>query len=60
MSSPILVGINRKDKGVFAHMVPKKGFDAHAIMIVGREIKLTGYNKLILKSNQEASIEGEI
>ena len=56
-SLPIIVGINRKDKGAFAHMVPSKGHDAHAIKMVAREIKLAGYNKLILKSDQEPSIK---
>ena len=55
-SSPILVGINRKDTGVFAHMVPKKGVDAHAAKTIGREIKLTGYSKMIFKSDQKHAI----
>ena len=55
-ASPIIVGINGKDKGVFAHMVPRKGIDAHAIKMIAREVKLTGYSKLILKSDQEPAI----
>ena len=55
-ASPIIVGINRKDKGVFAHMAPREGVDAHAIKIIAREIKPAGYNKLILKSDQEPAI----
>ena len=52
-SSQIFVGINRRDKGVFAHMVPKKGVGAHAVEMIGREINLIGYSKIILKSGQE-------
>ena len=55
-SSPILVGNNRKDKKVFAHMVPKKGVDAHAVKMIGRDIKLTGYSKIILKLDQEPAM----
>ena len=36
-SLPILVGVDRKSKWLFAHMVPKKGHDAHAIKIMSRE-----------------------
>ena len=35
-SLPILGGTDRKSKMCFAHMVPKKGHDAHAIKIVER------------------------
>ena len=55
-SLPIVVGVDRKSKGVFAHMVPKKGHDPHAIKMVGREVRLAGYNRLILKSDQEPSV----
>ena len=34
----ILVAIDRKTKSIFAHMVQKKGYKAHAITILGREI----------------------
>ena len=37
-------------------MVPKKGVDAHAVKMMGREIKLSGYSKMILKSDQEPAI----
>ena len=55
-SSPIIVGVNRKDNGVFAHMAPRRGVDAHAIKMIAREVKLTGYSKLILKSDQVLAI----
>ena len=40
-SLPILVGIDRKDRGSFAHMVPATGHDAHASKMVAREIKFS-------------------
>ena len=33
-------------------MAPKKGVDAHAVKMTGREIKLTGCSKMILISDQ--------
>ena len=53
---PILVGMDRKSKWVFAHMVPKKGNDAYAIEIMGREIRLSRYIAMIFKSDQKDSI----
>ena len=55
-SLPILVGFDRKKKWYFAHMVPKKGHDAHAIKIMAREVNISGYSQLILKSDQEPAI----
>ena len=54
-SLPILVGVDGL-KWKCAHMVPAKGLDAHAITMVVGEIKLSGYSRLILKSDQEPSI----
>ena len=51
-SLPIIVGVHRKSKWTFAHMVPSKGLDVHAVKMVNREIRLTGYSKMILKSGQ--------
>jgi len=59
-SLPILTGIDRRTKLVFAHMVPKKGHDAQAIKQLAREIKLSGYSRLVLKSDQEPSIKALI
>ena len=56
-SPPFLVGPDRKTKWVFAHMVPKKGHNSHAARIVGREIRLAGYSKTALKSDQEPGIK---
>jgi hypothetical protein len=53
---PILVGIDRRTKWIFAHMVPSKGLDAHAIKMMQREVRLSGYSRMILKSDQEPSI----
>ena len=55
-SLQILVEVDRTSKWVFAHMVPKKGLDAHAIKIVGREIRLAGYWRMAFKSDQEPYI----
>merc|ERR1712185_638927 len=38
-------------------MVPKKGHDAHAIKVAGREVEMSGYGRMILKSDQEPSIK---
>ena len=56
-SLPIIAGVDRKHKYPFAHMVPKKGHDAHAIKMVSREIKLSGHSRLTIKSDQESSIK---
>ena len=58
-SLPIIVGKDRSCKWVFAHMVPKKGHDPHAIQMIKTEIHLSGYNRVIVKSDQEPSIFGE-
>ena len=53
-SLPILVGVDGL-KWNCAHMVPNKGLDPHAIKMVTREIKLSGYSRILLKSDQEPS-----
>ena len=55
-SLPIICGVDRKPKWAIAHMVPRKGVDAHAVKMVNREIRLAGYSTMILKSDQEPSI----
>ena len=55
-SLPILVGVDRKSKWVFAKMAPSKGLDPHAVKMINREITLSGYSRLVLKSDQEPSI----
>ena len=37
-------------------MVPEKGLNAYAVAALGREITLSGYNRMILKSDQEPAI----
>ena len=53
---PIRVGGNGKSKRLVAHMVPKKGHDAHAVNTVGGEMCLSGQTSMVLKSDQEPSI----
>ena len=51
----IIVGVDGL-KLKCAHMVRKKGFDPHAIKTVSREIRLAGYTRMLVKSDQEPSI----
>ena len=53
---PIIVGLDRKRKSHMAHMVLEKGRNPFAIAMVSREIELAGYNRLILKTDQEPAI----
>ena len=46
-SLPILVGVDGKSERVCAHMVPSKGFDPHAVKMVSREIRPSGYSRMI-------------
>ena len=55
LTLPILVGVDGL-KWKCAHMVPKKGLDPHAIKVLVREIKLSGYSRVVMKSGQEPSI----
>ena len=55
-SLPKVVGASRKSEIVFAHMLPTESHDAHAIKTVGREIRLSGYMVVIVKSDQESAI----
>ena len=55
-SLPIIVGSGRKHKWKIAHVVPRKGHDAHAIEMVAREIRISGYSKMILKLDHEPAI----
>ena len=58
-ASPILVGGDRKSKLVFAHVVLKKGHDPHTLKIASREIRLSGYSKVVFKSDQGRVITGQ-
>ena len=55
-SLPILVGVDGKSERVCAHMVPSKGFDPHAVKMVSREIRPSGYSRMIFKLDQYPSI----
>ena len=54
---PILVMKNAYDKWVSAIVVPEKGACEYAIKAVSREIQTAGYNRIIIKSDQEPSIK---
>ena len=55
-SLPILVGIDHDTGWISAYMVSKKGFDKYAVGCMVRDVDHSGYNKLILKSDQENSV----
>ena len=55
-SLPIIGMIDRHDKWVSSMMVPQSGLDSYAVGAVVREIELSGYNQLILKSDQGPDI----
>ena len=54
-SLPIILGFNRKKKWYFAHMALKNRH-AHAIKIVVRKVSISGYSRLIMKSNQQPAV----
>ena len=54
---PILVMKNAYDNWVSAIVVPEKGACDYAIKAVSREIQNAGYNRIIIKSNQEPAIK---
>ena len=51
------MGFDREKKRYLAHMVPKTGHDAHAIKIMAREVSISGYSELIVKTDQEPTIK---
>ena len=55
-SLPIIGMIDRHDKWVASMMVPQSGLDSYAVGAVVREVELSGYNQLILKSDQGPDI----
>ena len=54
---PILVMKNSADKWVSAIVVPQKGSNEYAINAVAREVQNAGYNRLIIKSEQESAMK---
>ena len=55
-SLPILAGIDNKAKWHTAIMVPEKGVNGYAVGALAREIELSGYNRMIIKSDQESAL----
>ena len=53
---PILMGVNHESNWITANMVPRKGPDPFAVHVVVKEIEASGYNKMIVKSDQEPAI----
>ena len=49
--------IDRENKWVSAIVVKRKGVDAYAIEAIGKEIGNSGFNRVIIKSDQEATIK---
>ena len=54
----ILVMIDRRSKWIWAHVVPNKGALKHwfPLSAVVRDIDLTGYKRIVMKSDQENAI----
>ena len=53
---PILVMKDRKSKSIAANVVPEKGVNQYAIKRLAKDIQLLGYQKIILKSDNENAI----
>ena len=51
-----IIGIDREHKWISAIVVKKKGLDAYAVEAIGKEIGNSGFNRAIIKSDQESSI----
>ena len=56
-SLPTIVMLDSGYKWHVARVVPKKGKDPYAIKSIGKHIENMGYNKMIIKSDQEPSIK---
>ena len=54
--SPILAGIDAKSGTMFAQVVPEKGIHSYAVKRLSQEIRRMGYQKIVLKSDQEPAI----
>ena len=53
---PILVMKDRESGTVMSRLVPEKGATGYAVKRLAQDIDLLGYNKLVLKSDQEPAI----
>ena len=51
-----IIGIDRENKWVSAIVVQKKGLDPYAVEAIGKEIGNSGFNRVIIKSDQEPAI----
>ena len=51
-----LLGIDRENKWLSAIVVEKKGVNPYAVAAVGREIGNSGFNRILLKSDQEPAL----
>ena len=56
-SLPVLVGKDSDSKWLSAYTVLKKGYDPYSFACVIRDIDHSGYNKLMLKGDQENSMK---
>ena len=54
---PKLVGIDVDIGWISAYMVHKKGYDKHALSCLVRDVEQSGYNRLLLKGDQENSMK---
>ena len=52
-----IIGIDRKNKWISAIVGKKKGVDASAIEAIGKEIENSGFNRVIMKPDQEPAIK---
>ena len=54
---PILVAKDRMTNTIFAHVVPAKGVDGHAVRQMTRTLRLLGHKRLIFKTDGEPAIK---
>ena len=54
--NPILFMVDRKSGKINAHVMPQKGLHPYAVKRVVQDIKLLGYSRINLKSDQEPAI----
>ena len=55
-TKPTMVGIDYDADWISCNMVQKKGFDKYAVGCMVRDVEQAGYNRLIIKNDQENSI----
>ena len=52
----MIIGIDRENKWVSAIVVQKKGVNAYAVKAIGKEVGNSGFNRIIMKSDQQPAI----